>query len=99
MGGDGPSTEPASGVGRRIRAAVAGYPQATETRWVQEEPENMGAYGFVHAQLHHRDVLPEGVRFGHAAREESGSPATGSSTVHERELKRLMERAFVLRQD
>jgi 2-oxoglutarate dehydrogenase complex dehydrogenase (E1) component-like enzyme len=69
------------------------YPNAKELWWVQEEPENMGAYVFIHLQLH-SFRLPEGVRFGHVSREESASPATGSATVHEREQQDLMKRAF-----
>ncbi|HYH28014.1 MAG TPA: multifunctional oxoglutarate decarboxylase/oxoglutarate dehydrogenase thiamine pyrophosphate-binding subunit/dihydrolipoyllysine-residue succinyltransferase subunit [Actinomycetota bacterium] len=63
-----------------------------EVRWVQEEPENMGAYGFAHARLH--STLPEGVRFTHVARPESPSPATGSHARHEREQAALIERAL-----
>jgi 2-oxoglutarate dehydrogenase complex dehydrogenase (E1) component-like enzyme len=59
---------------------------------VQEEPENMGAYAFVHRQLHRR--LPDGVRFDHASRPEHASPATGSATMHEREQRELLDRAF-----
>jgi multifunctional 2-oxoglutarate metabolism enzyme len=69
------------------------YPNAEELRWVQEEPENMGAYMFIHFQLH-SFRLPQGVRFGHVSREESASPATGSATVHEREQQDLLKRAF-----
>ncbi|HJP65993.1 MAG TPA: multifunctional oxoglutarate decarboxylase/oxoglutarate dehydrogenase thiamine pyrophosphate-binding subunit/dihydrolipoyllysine-residue succinyltransferase subunit, partial [Actinomycetota bacterium] len=69
------------------------YPNAKEMRWVQEEPENMGAYGFIHAQLH-SFRLPEGVRFTHVAREESASPASGSATVHEREQQALIQQAL-----
>jgi 2-oxoglutarate dehydrogenase E1 component/2-oxoglutarate decarboxylase len=69
------------------------YPNAEELRWVQEEPENMGAYVFIHFQLH-SFRLPEGVRFGHVSRAESASPATGSATVHEREQQDLLKGAF-----
>ena len=69
------------------------YPEAKELRWVQEEPENMGAYGFIHAQLH-SFRLPEGVEFRHVGRDESASPATGSATVHEREQQKLLDQAF-----
>ena len=79
---------------KQILEQLGRYPNAHEIRWVQEEPENMGSYGFVHAQLHHRGALPEGVRLGHVAREESGSPAPGSATVHESEQQRLLDRAF-----
>jgi 2-oxoglutarate dehydrogenase complex dehydrogenase (E1) component-like enzyme len=69
------------------------YPEAKELRWVQEEPENMGAYGFNHAQLH-SFRLPKGVEFHHVGRDESASPATGSATVHEREQQKLLDEAF-----
>ena len=68
------------------------YPNADEVRWVQEEPENMGAWTFVHAQLH--SFLPDRFKLGHASRQESASPATGSSHIHEQEEQALLERAF-----
>jgi 2-oxoglutarate dehydrogenase complex dehydrogenase (E1) component-like enzyme len=77
----------------QILEHVQRYPNVEELRWVQEEPENMGAYTFIHTQLH-SFRLPQGVRFGHVSREESGSPAAGSATVHEREQQDLMKRAF-----
>jgi 2-oxoglutarate decarboxylase len=71
---------------------MARYPGLRVVRWVQEEPENMGAYYFVHRHLHR--LLPEGVRFDHVSRPESASPATGSATVHELEQRELLEEAF-----
>ena len=68
------------------------YPKATEVRWVQEEPENMGAYRFVHWHLSRQ--LPDEISFSHVARDESGSPATGSATVHEREQHEILRAAF-----
>jgi multifunctional 2-oxoglutarate metabolism enzyme len=68
------------------------YPNADEVRYVQEEPENMGAWAFVHARLH--SFLPDRFRLSHASRQESASPATGSSHVHEQEHKALIDRAF-----
>ncbi|MEA2476336.1 MAG: multifunctional 2-oxoglutarate metabolism enzyme, partial [Actinomycetota bacterium] len=68
------------------------YPMADEVRWVQEEPENMGAWFFVQARLH--DKLREGLRLSHASRAESASPASGSLRIHEQEHAHLMEAAF-----
>jgi multifunctional 2-oxoglutarate metabolism enzyme len=68
------------------------YPQATRVCWAQEEPENMGAWSFVHARLHR--VLPQRLELTHAARYESASPATGSTQVHAQEQEELMETAF-----
>src|SRR5581483_4004197 len=72
-----------------IDEQIARYPNATDVLWVQEEPENMGAWRFVFAQLqhHHREI-------GVVARPESSSPATGSKTVHGQEQEELLEAAF-----
>ena len=68
------------------------YPNARELRWLQEEPENMGAWHFIE----HRTwrVKELGYDLQHVARVESGSPATGSKTVHDQELAELMNRTF-----
>ena len=68
------------------------YPQATEIRWVQDEPENMGAWTFVQARL--LDQLPDRLKLSHVARGESASPATGSPKLHEKEQKKLMKAAL-----
>jgi 2-oxoglutarate dehydrogenase E1 component len=68
------------------------YADATEVVWLQEEPENMGAWPFVHHQLH-RD-LRESHSLRHVARAESASPATGSSLVHNAEQADLLTRAI-----
>src|SRR3989442_226246 len=67
--------------GDQVLQEVRRYSNAKEVRWVQEEPENMGADHFVHARLH--TILPDHVSLSHAAREESGAPATGSTAIHE----------------
>jgi 2-oxoglutarate dehydrogenase complex dehydrogenase (E1) component-like enzyme len=68
------------------------YPNAEEVRWVQEEPENMGAWTFIHHRL--RDGLDKRLTLDVAARPESASPATGSNRVHEQETQELIETAF-----
>ena len=68
------------------------YPQASDVRWVQDEPENMGAWTFVQARL--RDDLADGMKLTYVARAESASPATGSPKLHEQEEKDLMKRAL-----
>jgi 2-oxoglutarate dehydrogenase complex dehydrogenase (E1) component-like enzyme len=73
-------------------AAVLGrYPQLEELVWLQEEPKNMGAWPFVHHELH-RHLREMKVR--HVARAESASPATGSSLVHTAEQIDLLSRAI-----
>jgi multifunctional 2-oxoglutarate metabolism enzyme len=76
----------------QIRAAVESFGDATEVFWVQDEPENMGAWSFAHGRLHR--LLRDDYTLRHVSRFESGSPATGSSTIHEQEHRQLMDRAF-----
>jgi 2-oxoglutarate decarboxylase len=76
----------------QIAALLDRYEHADSVFWVQEEPENMGSWPFAHGRLH--ALLPDRVKLGHASREESGSPATGSSVMHALEQEDLVERAF-----
>ncbi|HEY7931479.1 MAG TPA: multifunctional oxoglutarate decarboxylase/oxoglutarate dehydrogenase thiamine pyrophosphate-binding subunit/dihydrolipoyllysine-residue succinyltransferase subunit [Acidimicrobiales bacterium] len=73
-----------------IDAVLASYPAATEVVWLQEEPENMGAWPFIHLQMHHQH---RGLNVAHVARAESASPATGSGLVHAAEQADLLARA------
>jgi multifunctional 2-oxoglutarate metabolism enzyme len=68
------------------------YGEATEVVWLQEEPENMGAWSFVHARLH--ACLPERLRLRHVSRPESASPAIGSAALHQLEQADLLRRAI-----
>jgi 2-oxoglutarate dehydrogenase E1 component len=68
------------------------YPNARELVWLQEEPENMGAWNFIEHNTWR--VKEQGYDLRHVARVESGSPATGSKTIHDQELLDLMERTF-----
>ncbi len=68
------------------------YPNARQLVWLQEEPENMGAWSFVEARVWR--VKERGYDLRHVARIESGSPATGSKTIHDQELADLMEDSF-----
>ncbi len=71
-----------------LDAEIAKYPNA-EIYWVQEEPDNMGAWTFVFQRLQHHDCKIELV-----SRRGSGSPAVGSKTIHVQEQEELMDAAF-----
>ncbi|MCU1456202.1 MAG: 2-oxoglutarate dehydrogenase component, partial [Actinomycetia bacterium] len=73
-----------------LEAVLDRYPHANELWWCQEEPENMGAWGFVRSRLPIRD----GAVLQVAAREASASPASGSQTVHEQEQEALLTQAL-----
>ena len=71
---------------------VSRYPSAREVVWLQEEPENMGPWNFVHGRLHR--LLRDDYTLRHVSRPESASPATGSQTVHQRQQADILLRAF-----
>jgi 2-oxoglutarate dehydrogenase E1 component len=77
--------------GTELLAALEAYPE-TELVWAQEEPENMGAWHFVDNHLRRLLGGDEGIRL--VAREESGSPASGSQTIHDREQDDLLHQAI-----
>jgi 2-oxoglutarate dehydrogenase E1 component len=76
-----------------VEKAVAPYAGAKTARWVQDEPENMGAAFFVAPRL---DAIftPRGVRFNAVSRAESASPATGSHKAHVMEQEQILAAAF-----
>jgi 2-oxoglutarate dehydrogenase E1 component len=78
--------------GDQLGEIFARYPNADQVVWVQEEPENMGAWRFIWANL--RQHLDKRLTLRQVSRPESASPATGSSAVHEQEQEELLTRAF-----
>jgi len=76
-----------------IAASIAEHPRAREVVWVQEEPGNMGAAGFVVPRLE-RIVKAAGLVLRSVKRSPSASPATGSAKAHELEQKTLLSLAF-----
>ena len=74
-----------------IQDILKGYPQSEEVVWLQEEPENMGAWNFVHQRLH--KLLRSSHTLRHVSRAESASPATGSAALHRLEQDDLLARS------
>ncbi|MEO8071516.1 MAG: thiamine pyrophosphate-dependent enzyme, partial [Acidobacteriota bacterium] len=72
-------------------AVIDGYPNLEEIVWLQEEPENMGAWDFLRPML-------EGIagtrRLAVLARPRSSSPAEGSAARHAQNQERLIAQAF-----
>jgi 2-oxoglutarate dehydrogenase E1 component len=75
-----------------LESHLADYPAAVPVRWVQEEPENMGAWP--HLRTRFGDMLPGGRPLRAVCRPVSASPATGSSASHKLEHLLLLERVF-----
>jgi 2-oxoglutarate dehydrogenase complex dehydrogenase (E1) component-like enzyme len=74
-----------------IRGILQGYPQSEEVVWLQEEPENMGAWNVVHQRLH--KMLRNSHTLRHVSRAESASPASGSAALHRLEQDDLLARS------
>jgi 2-oxoglutarate dehydrogenase E1 component len=68
------------------------YPNAEELIWLQDEPENMGPWGFAQEQL--RATYRDRLRIRKVARAAGGSPSTGSREIHELEVEHLLEEAI-----
>ncbi len=63
------------------------YSREAKVLWVQEEPENMGAWTYILRKYRHN--VDEGV-----FRPPSASPATGYSKVHHEEQQKIVNKAF-----
>jgi 2-oxoglutarate dehydrogenase E1 component len=79
----------------QVAAEIARYPGLEELVWVQEEPENMGAWSFVLPRLIGRvSAKGRALPLRYAGREASASPATGFQKTHELEQTLLIDAAL-----
>jgi 2-oxoglutarate dehydrogenase E1 component len=79
-----------------LRQILNQYPQSADVVWVQEEPQNMGAWIFVAPRL--QKILGDQRRLGYIGRERSASPAEGSSALHAVRQAKIIEKSFDLQQ-
>ena len=75
-----------------LEQVLAGYPNAGEYLWVQEEALNMGAWYFVQPLL--QDLLPSEVDLRYVGRDEAASPAVGDAAQHQREQQEIVDQAL-----
>ncbi len=71
----------------KVNEIIKKYSKAKKHTWVQEEPENMGAWAYMLRTLRNVDLQV-------ISRKESASPATGSSKMHAKQQMEIVERAF-----
>jgi 2-oxoglutarate dehydrogenase E1 component len=76
----------------QVLEALKAYSKGTPVYWVQEEPENMGAWGFLRWRL--GEKLQNRYPFAGVTRPASASPATGSSNSHRLEQQEVIDQAF-----
>ncbi|HEX2979006.1 MAG TPA: 2-oxoglutarate dehydrogenase E1 component [Anaerolineaceae bacterium] len=77
---------------KHIQAVFEAYPRAEEFVWVQEEPENMGAWQYFQARI--AEILPRGIRMQYVGRPSSASPSEGSFSWHVQNQAALIAQAF-----
>lgn len=77
---------------KRLAHYFTEYSNDTPVRWVQEEPENMGAWPYWRRRFCDQFVGDRPLSV--VARPSSGSPATGSTAAHKHEQQELIQRAF-----
>ncbi len=75
-----------------LEQALASYAPGTPAVWVQEEPENMGAWRFM--RIHFGEKLFDRFPFSGVCRQSAASPATGSKKSHDLEQNELLTAAF-----
>jgi 2-oxoglutarate dehydrogenase E1 component len=78
--------------GEALAVHLERYSSGTPVLWVQEEPENMGAWPYL--ELNFGEELFGKFPFLCVSRPRSASPATGSAAWHKKEQEQLLARAF-----
>jgi 2-oxoglutarate dehydrogenase E1 component len=74
-----------------LQDVIRGYTNLRDVVWLQEEPQNMGAWTYV--APHIKVLLPDGLPFSYVGRAPSASPAEGSQSDHVEEQNRIIQRA------
>ena len=77
---------------KQITKVLSSYSSVREIIWVQEEPENMGAWSFLSQRL--LGNLSPKCKLDFVGRPESASPAVGSSRISTQQQKKLVKDAF-----
>ena len=76
----------------RLLEVLERYPNAHELVWLQEEPENMGAWEFVRPLL--EQIIDGRWPLRYIGRVRNSSPAEGSAAWHQVNQKAIIEQVF-----
>ena len=71
----------------RVREIIKKYKNAQRYVWAQDEPENMGAWPFIHQNFKDVTLLP-------VTRPASGSPAGGLLELHNKRLSKILSKVY-----
>ncbi|WP_425310863.1 multifunctional oxoglutarate decarboxylase/oxoglutarate dehydrogenase thiamine pyrophosphate-binding subunit/dihydrolipoyllysine-residue succinyltransferase subunit [Ammonicoccus fulvus] len=87
---------------RELAKALAPYDHVTDIRWVQDEPENQGAWTFMayHLPSAVKEYLPaRDLKMTPITRKASSAPSVGLAKIHEQEQKELIRSALAPLED
>ncbi|OGE21898.1 MAG: 2-oxoglutarate dehydrogenase E1 component [Candidatus Dadabacteria bacterium RIFCSPHIGHO2_12_FULL_53_21] len=77
-----------------IQKALSRYPKLKEVVWLQEEPENMGAWMFIYPFL--RKFIKGSVPLHFIGRRRNSSPAEGTASMHKVNQEALIKQVFMI---
>ncbi|KAL6070972.1 DHTK1 dehydrogenase [Balamuthia mandrillaris] len=75
---------------------IQSFGNARSFKWVQEEPQNMGAWSYVRPRLNSllaRESKAE-AELSYVGRPPAGAPAVGISALHKQQVSHIMEKCF-----
>jgi len=75
-----------------LNEVLGRYPSVRDVVWLQEEPENMGAWQFMRPLL--EDLIGDRCPLRYVGRARSASPSEGSAAWHQVTQRKLIQQAF-----
>jgi 2-oxoglutarate dehydrogenase E1 component len=75
-----------------LLSVLAQYPNVEEIVWVQEEPQNMGAWTYMAPRL--EALVSKRIRVRYVGRPERSSPAEGVADAHDKAQKQIIDEAL-----
>ena len=75
-----------------LNEVLGQYSSVRDVVWLQEEPENMGAWEFVRPLL--EELIADRCPLRYVGRTRSASPSEGSAAWHQANQRKLIEQAF-----
>jgi len=76
---------------QKLQQILSSYPHISQIFWVQEEPENAGAWNYLRPHL--QTLFPK-TPLTYIGRKENATTATGSQKKHKQEQQEIIERAI-----
>jgi len=76
----------------KIKEILKSYPKVKKIRWVQEEPQNMGAWNFLFPKF--LDIMGSQKKIEYVGKPESPSPSPGSLKMHNKSQEEVIKKTF-----